>query len=162
VVNFDLPEAPETYVHRIGRTGRAGAAGVAVSFCSAEEVKHLRGIERLTRRRIEVGEGHESLTATEPTRPAQEPPASSERSRQRSAPSRGLTARRSAAPNRANATPAPSHKRHRQNRVKKSAAAQQESASVLSDSITANLQGINKQSTPTSTKRRRRRFKSAL
>jgi ATP-dependent RNA helicase RhlE len=162
VVNFDLPEAPETYVHRIGRTGRAGAAGVAVSFCSAEEVKHLRGIERLTRRRIEVGEGHETIAAAEPTRPVQELPGSSERNRRRPAPSRGLTAGRSATPNRPNATPVPSHKRHRQNRLKKSAPAQQESASVLSDSMTADLQGINKQSTPTSTKRRRRRFKSAL
>jgi ATP-dependent RNA helicase RhlE len=66
VVNYDLPEAPETYVHRIGRTGRAGLSGVAVSFCSAEEVKHLRGIERLTRRRIEIGEGHSEFTLTQP------------------------------------------------------------------------------------------------
>jgi ATP-dependent RNA helicase RhlE len=66
VVNYDLPEAPETYVHRIGRTGRAGLSGVAVSFCSREEVKHLRGIERLTRRSIEVGEGHGELTLAPP------------------------------------------------------------------------------------------------
>ena len=66
VVNYDLPEAPETYVHRIGRTGRAGASGIAVSFCSREEVKHLRGIERLTRRSIEVGEGHGELTLPPP------------------------------------------------------------------------------------------------
>jgi len=66
VVNYDLPEAPETYVHRIGRTGRAGLTGVAVSFCSTEEVKHLRGIERLTRRKIEIGQGHGELTLSPP------------------------------------------------------------------------------------------------
>ncbi|MEO1497088.1 MAG: DEAD/DEAH box helicase [Planctomycetota bacterium] len=54
VVNFDLPETPETYVHRIGRTARAGAEGVAVSFCSADERGLLRQIERLIRRAVEV------------------------------------------------------------------------------------------------------------
>jgi ATP-dependent RNA helicase RhlE len=71
VVNFDLPETPETYVHRIGRTGRAGASGSAVSFCSAEEVKNLRMIERLTRRAIEVGQG--DLTLAAPPSPVDEP-----------------------------------------------------------------------------------------
>jgi len=47
VVNYDLPNVPEVYVHRIGRTARAGSAGTAVSLCSADEIKHLRGIERL-------------------------------------------------------------------------------------------------------------------
>jgi ATP-dependent RNA helicase RhlE len=54
VINFDLPEIPEIYVHRIGRTGRAGASGHAVSFCGAEERPRLRRIERLTRRTIDV------------------------------------------------------------------------------------------------------------
>jgi ATP-dependent RNA helicase RhlE len=58
VVNYDLPNEPETYVHRIGRTGRAGADGCAVSFCSVEEVGHLRSIERLTRRRIDAAADH--------------------------------------------------------------------------------------------------------
>ncbi len=49
VVNYDLPQEPETYVHRIGRTGRAGASGVAVSFCDSAERKLLKAIERLTR-----------------------------------------------------------------------------------------------------------------
>jgi superfamily II DNA/RNA helicase len=49
VVNFDLPNVPETYVHRIGRTARAGADGVAISFCDAEETAFLRDIERLIR-----------------------------------------------------------------------------------------------------------------
>lgn len=49
VVNFDLPNVPEDYVHRIGRTGRAGATGQAVSLVSADEFKQLSGIERLTK-----------------------------------------------------------------------------------------------------------------
>ncbi len=49
VFNYDLPDVPESYVHRIGRTARAGAAGVAISFCDREEVSSLRAIERLIR-----------------------------------------------------------------------------------------------------------------
>jgi superfamily II DNA/RNA helicase len=49
VVNFDLPNVPETYVHRIGRTARAGAEGVAISLCDAEEAAYLRDIEKLIR-----------------------------------------------------------------------------------------------------------------
>jgi ATP-dependent RNA helicase RhlE len=54
VVNFDLPNVPETYVHRIGRTARAGAEGVAISLCDGEEVAFLRDIERLIRETIPV------------------------------------------------------------------------------------------------------------
>src|SRR5271165_2387742 len=54
VVNFDLPNVPETYVHRIGRTARAGADGVAISLCDAEEVAFLRDIEKLIRISIPV------------------------------------------------------------------------------------------------------------
>ncbi|MFP4323198.1 MAG: DEAD/DEAH box helicase, partial [Anaerolineales bacterium] len=54
VVNYDLPNESESYVHRIGRTGRAGAGGVAVSFCAADERKHLSAIERLIQLRIPV------------------------------------------------------------------------------------------------------------
>jgi len=49
VVNFDLPNVPETYVHRIGRTARAGAEGIAISLCDGEEVAFLRDIEKLIR-----------------------------------------------------------------------------------------------------------------
>ncbi len=52
VVNFDLPEVPEAYVHRIGRTARAGTLGAALAFCSGEEKHLLRDIERLTRQVI--------------------------------------------------------------------------------------------------------------
>ncbi|NLW16095.1 MAG: DEAD/DEAH box helicase [Firmicutes bacterium] len=53
VYNFDLPQDPEWYVHRIGRTGRAGASGVAISFVTPREIGYLRHLERLIRRRIE-------------------------------------------------------------------------------------------------------------
>jgi superfamily II DNA/RNA helicase len=52
VVNFDLPNVPETYVHRIGRTARAGAEGIAISLCDAEEKAFLRDIEKLIRASI--------------------------------------------------------------------------------------------------------------
>jgi ATP-dependent RNA helicase RhlE len=52
VINFELPNVPEDYVHRIGRTARAGAAGIALAFCSNEERPYLRDIEKLTRRSI--------------------------------------------------------------------------------------------------------------
>ncbi len=54
VFNYDLPNVPETYVHRIGRTGRAGRDGVAVSFCSDEERPYLKEIEKLTRQKLPV------------------------------------------------------------------------------------------------------------
>ncbi len=58
VINFDLPNIPESYVHRIGRTGRAGAAGIALSFCDGEERAFLRDIERTIRRSVPVVEDH--------------------------------------------------------------------------------------------------------
>jgi ATP-dependent RNA helicase RhlE len=58
VINFDLPDVPESYVHRIGRTARAGASGIAFSFCDAEEKSQLWAIERLIRMRIAVVEDH--------------------------------------------------------------------------------------------------------
>jgi len=53
VVNFDLPHVPEDYIHRIGRTGRAGASGIAISLVSADEIKQLKDIERLIKRKID-------------------------------------------------------------------------------------------------------------
>ena len=52
VVNYDLPNVPEQYVHRIGRTARAGADGIAIAFCADDEKPYLRDIERLTREKI--------------------------------------------------------------------------------------------------------------
>jgi ATP-dependent RNA helicase RhlE len=57
VVNFDVPNVAESYVHRIGRTARAGASGVAISFCDQNERGNLRAIERLTRTTIAVQKG---------------------------------------------------------------------------------------------------------
>jgi ATP-dependent RNA helicase RhlE len=54
VINYDLPNEPESYVHRIGRTARAGASGIAYSFCDAEEREYLRDIEKLIRLRVPV------------------------------------------------------------------------------------------------------------
>ncbi|MDV6169717.1 DEAD/DEAH box helicase [Flavobacterium sp. DG1-102-2] len=58
VVNFDLPNIPETYVHRIGRTGRAGKEGLSISFCSKDELPYLKDIEKLIRLQLKVIDGH--------------------------------------------------------------------------------------------------------
>ncbi|MDX5421930.1 MAG: DEAD/DEAH box helicase [Hymenobacteraceae bacterium] len=58
VINFELPNEPETYVHRIGRTGRAGANGTALSFCDAEETPYLVGIQKLINKAVPVIENH--------------------------------------------------------------------------------------------------------
>jgi ATP-dependent RNA helicase RhlE len=58
VINFELPNVPETYVHRIGRTGRAGASGIAISFCDAEERAYLKDIQKLINQNIPVVEDH--------------------------------------------------------------------------------------------------------
>ena len=58
VINFELPNVPEDYVHRIGRTARAGAAGAAISFCSDEERPYLHDIEKLTRRPVRTRPFH--------------------------------------------------------------------------------------------------------
>jgi len=58
VINFELPNVPETYIHRIGRTGRAGASGIALSFCDQEEKEYLRDIQKLIARSIPVVEDH--------------------------------------------------------------------------------------------------------
>jgi ATP-dependent RNA helicase RhlE len=58
VINFEIPEIPETYVHRIGRTGRAGAKGTAYSFCDTEERGSLKDIQKLIAKVIPVIEDH--------------------------------------------------------------------------------------------------------
>ena len=58
VINFDIPNIPETYVHRIGRTGRAGLRGIALSFCDHDEKPYLRDINRLTEKNIPVIDNH--------------------------------------------------------------------------------------------------------
>lgn len=58
VINYDLPNVPETYVHRIGRTGRASASGIALSFCDAEERPYLRDIQKLINQQVPVITDH--------------------------------------------------------------------------------------------------------
>jgi ATP-dependent RNA helicase RhlE len=69
VINFELPNVPEDYVHRIGRTARAGAAGIAVAFCSDDERPYLRDIEKLTRQPLRAIPGPQgiSIAATAPS-----------------------------------------------------------------------------------------------
>ncbi len=92
VINFDLPNVPESYVHRIGRTARAGAAGIAISFCDGEERAFLRDIEKLIRRQLPVtdqrsggGDGGHRDAAT---RPAHRGPAQRNGQRQQRQPQR--------------------------------------------------------------------------
>jgi ATP-dependent RNA helicase RhlE len=66
VINLELPNVPESYVHRIGRTARAGAAGSAISFCDASEAEDLRRIEKLTGRRLDVIDGRRIFAGSDP------------------------------------------------------------------------------------------------
>ena len=86
VINFELPNEPESYVHRIGRTARAGADGIALSFCDRSEHGYLRDIERLIQRRLTViGERPATVSAGVParTRFRSEPPDRPKRRRNR-------------------------------------------------------------------------------
>lgn len=66
MVNFDIPNVPETYVHRIGRVGRAGEQGVAISICEPEENAYIKSIEKTTRLQIPIAEGHPYPQTTKP------------------------------------------------------------------------------------------------
>jgi ATP-dependent RNA helicase RhlE len=76
VINYELPNVPETYVHRIGRTGRAGASGIAFSFCEEEEFGELKDIQKLIGKKIPVVASHPfvlDVTFSEaPSRPQQQ------------------------------------------------------------------------------------------
>ena len=63
VINYELPNIPETYVHRIGRTGRAGHDGIALSFCESEELPYLKDIQKLIGKNIPVIKEHPFVTA---------------------------------------------------------------------------------------------------
>jgi ATP-dependent RNA helicase RhlE len=73
VINYDLPNEPETYVHRIGRTGRAGASGAAISFCDGEERAFLRDIERIIRKPVPVVADHPFAAGANRQAPASPP-----------------------------------------------------------------------------------------
>jgi ATP-dependent RNA helicase RhlE len=70
VINYELPNIPESYVHRIGRTARAGASGIALSFCDAEERAFLRDIEKLIRARVPRVDDHPYRSTTPDVEPA--------------------------------------------------------------------------------------------
>jgi ATP-dependent RNA helicase RhlE len=73
VINYEIPNISETYVHRIGRTGRAGAKGTAISFCDAEEKEYLRDIEKLITKKIRVIDDHPfPLINNNPVKPAKQ------------------------------------------------------------------------------------------
>lgn len=74
VINHDLPNEPESYIHRIGRTGRAGLEGEAISFCCFDEIKNLQAIERLTGQRIPILESEWPMVILTPTVPQPRPP----------------------------------------------------------------------------------------
>ena len=77
VINYDLPNIPESYVHRIGRTARAGAAGIAISFCDHEERAYLRDIEKLIRMTIPATDRRSAPSARSSAREASSPAAGS-------------------------------------------------------------------------------------
>lgn len=75
VINYDLPNVPETYVHRIGRTGRAGRSGLAISFCCYDELAYLKDIETLIGKTVPEAEGHPyPMERFEPTPKVVRPP----------------------------------------------------------------------------------------
>ena len=99
VINFDLPNIPETYVHRIGRTGRAGLGGRALSFCDIEEKPYVKDIEKLTGKKIAVVEDHPYPMTVFTVPPKEEKPVRPRRERPvGSAGSRGKDRTTDAAP----------------------------------------------------------------
>ncbi len=88
VINFDLPNEPESYVHRIGRTGRAGASGIALSFCSSAEREDLRAIEKLIGQKVPLAPNQPAQTQSARTEPAQQPTSANRQGRNGSSGSR--------------------------------------------------------------------------
>jgi ATP-dependent RNA helicase RhlE len=89
VINYEVPNTTESYVHRIGRSGRAGASGAALSFCDAEERPYLRNIERSIRMPIRVVGDHPHLPRNKPAGEVSQSAPSSQRDRQRGGGRRG-------------------------------------------------------------------------
>jgi ATP-dependent RNA helicase RhlE len=116
VFNYELPNDPETYVHRIGRTGRAGATGIAVAFCDREERSYLRSIERLLRRPLVVDKENSLEAPPQPERPKQSGGRPHERSGQ-SRPGRGPGKHRRRFDNQSRPATGGKGKRHKQRRA---------------------------------------------
>lgn len=92
VINYDLPNEPEVYVHRIGRTGRAGQGGIAIAFCDENEGEYLRGIEKTIRQDIPEDEDHPYHSAHAKSRKGEKAPKKKQRGPR---PGRGGNARQS-------------------------------------------------------------------
>ncbi len=103
VINFELPNIPESYVHRIGRTGRAGASGTAFSFCEGEELPYLKDIQKLIGQLVPVEDEHPFVA--ELTAPPLPQPRSQQKP-QRSSSSNGRGGRSGSQPNRNEGRPA--------------------------------------------------------
>ncbi|HEV3396609.1 MAG TPA: DEAD/DEAH box helicase [Xanthobacteraceae bacterium] len=116
VVNYDLPNIPESYVHRIGRTARAGAAGIAISFCDADEVPFLRDIEKLIRASIPATDQRSSRPAAKHAQGARPIPSRAPREPARdhnARPAQKTRAGSDRAPERVAPAPQPKHRRRR-------------------------------------------------
>ena len=116
VINFDLPNIPESYVHRIGRTARAGADGIAISLCSHDELPFLRDIEKLIRMAIPA-----TGQASQPRPGAHDRRSSTRPQRQRSRPSRPTAAERQAPRRRPQRTRRPAQRSEAQPRAQRPA-----------------------------------------
>ena len=88
MINYDLPNVPETYVHRIGRTGRASASGVALSFCDVEERPYLKDIQKLISQQLPVIEDHPFEDDASEALPLEEKRPSQNRHKQRTGQSK--------------------------------------------------------------------------
>jgi ATP-dependent RNA helicase RhlE len=83
VINYDIPNEPETYVHRIGRCGRAGEDGIAISMCEPEENGYLRDIEKLTQQKIQIVEDNPYPQTERPMNAAEKKEAEKEKQRRK-------------------------------------------------------------------------------
>jgi len=86
IINYDLPDEPEAYIHRIGRTGRNGADGIAVTLCAPDEIKKLRAVEKLTGTTLLAGHDHRPSTPQPSRKHADPADARSRRPRNRRQP----------------------------------------------------------------------------
>lgn len=86
VINYDLPNIPETYVHRIGRTGRASASGISISFCNIEERPYLKDIEKLIKQQIPVVSNHPYADASKEEQIPDKKPQGNNRQQQQAKP----------------------------------------------------------------------------
>ena len=176
VVNFDLPNIPESYVHRIGRTARAGAAGIAISFCDGEERAYLRDIEKLIRISIPATDQRGVRHAAEPHANGQRPsPLLRMSTASRTAKARSSTSRSRTGSSRTNRrSRASSTRRNRSSRAMAIRSSSRATASSINSRVTAS--SVSSRATAISTsssrataistsstaRRRRRRATEAL